>query len=235
MNNMFEEKLVELQKKIGIEFKNTDILLQALTHRSYLNENTSWPLEHNERLEFLGDAVLELVVTDHLYKNYPQPEGELTNWRAAIVNAVILSKICGKFDLNDYILLSRGEAKDTGRARQFILANAIEALIGAIYLDQGYAMAEKFVDKFVIVELPTIIEQKAYRDSKSRLQEEAQDKVGITPTYEVLKEWGPDHARNFEVGVFLGSELVGQGSGLSKQEAQQMAAEDALKKKGWQI
>ncbi|HEY4474999.1 MAG TPA: ribonuclease III, partial [Candidatus Paceibacterota bacterium] len=235
VNNMFEEKLVELQKKIGIEFKNTDILLQALTHRSYLNENTSWPLEHNERLEFLGDAVLELVVTDHLYKNYPQPEGELTNWRAAIVNAVILSKICGKFDLNDYILLSRGEAKDTGRARQFILANAIEALIGAIYLDQGYAMAEKFVDKFVIVELPTIIEQKAYRDSKSRLQEEAQDKVGITPTYEVLKEWGPDHARNFEVGVFLGSELVGQGSGLSKQEAQQMAAEDALKKKGWQI
>ena len=232
---MSEEKLVELQKKIGIEFKNTDILLQALTHRSYLNENTSWPLEHNERLEFLGDAVLELVVTDHLYKNYPQPEGELTNWRAAIVNAVILSKICGKFDLNDYILLSRGEAKDTGRARQFILANAIEALIGAIYLDQGYAMAEKFVDKFVIVELPTIIEQKAYRDSKSRLQEEAQDKVGITPTYEVLKEWGPDHARNFEVGVFLGSELVGQGSGLSKQEAQQMAAEDALKKKGWQI
>jgi len=235
VNNMFEEKLVELQKKIGIEFKNTDILLQALTHRSYLNENTSWPLEHNERLEFLGDAVLELVVTDHLYKNYPQPEGELTNWRAAIVNAVILSKICGKFDLNDYILLSRGEAKDTGRARQFILANAIEALIGAIYLDQGYAMAEKFVDKFIIVELPTIIEQKAYRDSKSRLQEEAQDKVGITPTYEVLKEWGPDHARNFEVGVFLGSELVGQGSGLSKQEAQQMAAEDALKKKGWQI
>ena len=232
---MFEEKLVELQKKIGIEFKNTDILLQALTHRSYLNENTSWPLEHNERLEFLGDAVFELVVTDHLYKNYPQPEGELKNWRAAIVNAVILSKICGKFDLNDYILLSRGEAKDTGRARQFILANAIEALIGAIYLDQGYAMAEKFVDKFVIVELPTIIEQKAYRDSKSRLQEEAQDKVGITPTYEVLKEWGPDHARNFEVGVFLGSELVGQGSGLSKQEAQQMAAEDALKKKGWQI
>jgi len=232
---MFEEKLVELQKKIGIEFKNTDILLQALTHRSYLNENTSWPLEHNERLEFLGDAVLELVVTDHLYKNYPQPEGELTNWRAAIVNAVILSKICGKFDLNDYILLSRGEAKDTGRARQFILANAIEALIGAIYLDQGYAMAEKFVDKFIIVELPAIIEQKAYRDSKSRLQEEAQDKVGITPTYEVLKEWGPDHARNFEVGVFLGSELVGQGSGLSKQEAQQMAAEDALKKKGWQI
>ncbi len=230
---MFEEKLVELQKKIGIEFKNTDILFQALTHRSYLNENPSWPLEHNERLEFLGDAVLELVVTDHLYKNYSDPEGELTNWRAAIVNAVILSKICAKFDLNDYILLSRGEAKDIGRARQFILANAIEALIGAIYLDQGYEKAEEFIGRFVIVELPEIIEQKLYRDPKSRLQEEAQDKVGVTPTYEVTKEWGPDHARNFEVAVFLGAELAGKGEGLSKQEAQQMAAEDALKKKGW--
>ena len=230
---MFEEKLGELQKKIGIEFKNTDILLQALTHRSYLNENPSWPLEHNERLEFLGDAVLELVVTDYLYKNYPNPEGELTNWRAAIVNAVILSKISGKFDLNDYILLSRGEAKDTGRARQFILANAIEALIGAIYLDQGYAKAEEFIQRFVIVELPNIIEQNLYRDPKSRLQEEAQERVGVTPIYQVLKEWGPDHARNFEVGVFLGLEMAGQGEGLSKQEAQQMAAEDALKKKGW--
>ena len=230
---MSEEKLVELQKKIGIEFKNTDILLQALTHRSYLNENPSWHLDHNERLEFLGDAVLELVVTDYLYKNYSNPEGELTNWRSAIVNAVILSKICGKFDLNDYILLSRGEAKDTGRARQFILANAIEALIGAIYLDQGYEKAEEFIQRFVIVELPEIIEQKLYRDPKSKLQEEAQDKVGLTPTYEVLKEWGPDHARNFEVGVFLGQEMAGKGEGLSKQEAQQMAAEDALNKKGW--
>lgn len=230
---MFEEKLVELQKKIGIEFKNTDILLQALTHRSYLNENPPWPLEHNERLEFLGDAVLELVVTDHLYKNYSDPEGELTNWRAAIVNAVILSKISGKFDLNDYILLSRGEAKDTGRARQFILANAIEALIGAIYLDQGYEKTEEFIKRFVIVELPEIIEQKLYRDPKSRLQEEAQDKVGVTPTYEVTNEWGPDHARNFQVGVFLGQELAGQGEGLSKQEAQQMAAENALKLKQW--
>lgn len=223
----------ELEKKIGVEFKNKDLLLTALTHRSYLNENTTWPLEHNERLEFLGDAVLELVVTDYLYKNYPNPEGELTNWRAAIVNAVILSKISGKFDLNDYILLSRGEAKDTGRARQFILANAIEALIGAIYLDQGYKKAEEFIQRFVIVELPNIIEQNLYRDPKSRLQEEAQERVGVTPVYNVLKEWGPDHARNFEVGVYLGSELAGRGEGLSKQEAQQVAAEDALKKKDW--
>lgn len=230
---MFEDKLAEFQEKIGIKFKNSDLLLQSLTHRSYLNENPKWHLDHNERLEFLGDAVLELVVTDYLYANYPNPEGELTNWRAAIVNAVILSKISGKFDLNDYILLSRGEAKDTGRARQYILANAIEAVIGAIYLDQGYKKAEEFINRFVIEELPAIIEQKLYRDSKSRFQEEAQDRVGITPTYEVLHEWGPDHARHFDIGVFLGDELVAKGEGLSKQEAQQAAAEEALKKKGW--
>ncbi|MBI3274075.1 MAG: ribonuclease III [Candidatus Colwellbacteria bacterium] len=228
-----EEKLTDFQKKIGVKFKNSNLLLQALTHRSYLNENPKWHLDHNERLEFLGDAVLELVVTDYLYANYPNPEGELTNWRAAIVNAVILAKISAKFDLNDYVLLSRGEAKDTGRARQYILANAIEAVIGAIYLDQGYKKSEEFIKKFVIEELPSIIEQKLYRDAKSLFQEEAQDRVGITPTYEVVKEWGPDHARHFDVGVFLGDELVAKGEGLSKQEAQQAAAEEALKKKGW--
>ncbi len=225
--------LSEFEKKIGVEFKNKDLLLQALTHRSYWNENTKWHLDLNERLEFLGDAVLELIVTDYLYNHYPNPEGELTNWRAAIVNAVILAKISQKFNLNDYVLLSRGEAKDVGRARQYILANAIEAVIGSIYLDQGYKKAEEFINRFIIEELPTIIEQKAYRDPKSLFQEEAQDKVGITPTYEVIKEWGPDHARHFDVGVFLGDELVAKGEGLSKQEAQQVAAEEALKKKGW--
>lgn len=223
----------KLESKIGFSFKNKDLLLQALTHRSYLNENPSWRLDHNERLEFLGDAVLELVVTENLYKNYPNPEGEMTNWRAALVNANILSKITGEFDLNDYIFLSRGEAKDTGRARQYILANAIEALIGAIYLDQGYEPCEKFIKKFILKELPTIIEKRLYRDAKSLFQEMAQDKVGITPTYEVLEEWGPDHARNFKVGVFLEKELMGTGQGPSKQEAQQQAAEDALAKKGW--
>lgn len=223
----------KLESKIGFSFKNKDLLLQALTHRSYLNENPSWRLDHNERLEFLGDAVLELVVTENLYKNYPNPEGEMTNWRAALVNANILSKITGEFDLNDYILLSRGEAKDTGRARQYILANAIEALIGAIYLDQGYEPCEKFIKRFILKELPTIIEKRLYRDAKSLFQEMAQDKVGITPTYEVLEEWGPDHARNFKVGVFLEKELMGTGQGPSKQEAQQQAAEDALTKKGW--
>ena len=180
----------ELQEKIGVKFKNEDLLLEALTHRSYINENPAWRLDHNERMEFLGDAVLELSVTDHLYRNYPNPEGELTNWRAAIVNAVILAKISAKFDLNDYIMLSRGEAKDTGRARQYILANAIEAVIGAIYLDQGYDAADEFIKRFIIGELAEIINQKLYRDAKSRFQEEAQEKVGVTPTYEVMKEWG---------------------------------------------
>ena len=230
---MFEDKLAQLEEKIGITFKNKDNLLQALTHRSYINENPKWHLDHNERLEFLGDAVLELVVTEYLYKNYPDPEGEMTNWRAALVNAVILSKISNEFDLNDYVLLSRGEAKDTGRARQYILANAIEALIGAIYLDQGYEASEKFITRFVLKELPKIIEHQLYRDPKSLFQEQAQEKAGITPTYEVLEEWGPDHARNFKIGVFLEKEMIGTGEGPSKQEAQQMAASDALKKKGW--
>lgn len=227
------DKLSELEEKIGFKFKNRDNLLQALTHRSYLNENPDWHLDHNERLEFLGDAVLELVVTEYLYSNYPNPEGEMTNWRAALVNAIMLSKIAGEFDLNKYVLLSKGEAKDTGRARQYILANAMESLIGAIYIDQGYDAAKEFITKFVLKELSGIIDNKLYRDAKSLFQEMAQDKVGITPTYEVLKEWGPDHARNFQIGVFLEKEMVASGEGPSKQEAQQQAASEALKKKGW--
>ncbi|KKT61938.1 MAG: ribonuclease III [Candidatus Yanofskybacteria bacterium RIFCSPHIGHO2_01_FULL_41_27] len=230
---MSNENLSSLEKNIGYDFKNKDLLLQALTHRSYLNENPKWRLDQNERLEFLGDAVLELVVTEYLYKNFPNPEGEMTNWRAALVNAIMLSQITKEFDLNDFMLLSRGEAKDTGRARQYILANAIEALIGAIYLDGGYEPAAKFIEKFVLKELPRIIEGRLYRDAKSLFQEQAQDKVGITPSYEVLEEWGPDHARNFKIGVFLEKEMAGVGQGPSKQEAQQMAAEDALKKRGW--
>ena len=230
---MFDDKISKLEGKIGLRFKNKDLLLQALTHRSYLNENTKWHLDHNERLEFLGDAVLELIVTEFLYNNYSNPEGELTNWRAALVNAVILSKIAGDFDLNDFILLSRGEAKDTGRARQYILANGVEALIGALYLDQGYEPCKQFVSQFVLKELTNIIENKLYRDPKSLFQEYAQEKVGVTPSYEVLEEWGPDHARNFKIGVFLEKEMIGSGQGPSKQEAQQEAAKDALTKKGW--
>jgi len=230
---MFEEKLSELEQRIGVKFKDKDILLQALTHRSYINENPKWHLDHNERLEFLGDAILELSVTEYLYKNYPNPEGEMTNWRAALVNANMLAKISLEFDLNNYVLLSKGESKDTGRARQYILANAMEALIGSIYLDQGYEAADKFIIRFIIKELTEIIDKKLFRDAKSLFQEKAQEKVGVTPTYDVLEEWGPDHARNFKVGVYLGKELIGEGQGPSKQEAQQVAAEDALQKKGW--
>ena len=225
--------IAELESKIGLSFNNKDLLLQALTHRSYLNENSKWHLDQNERLEFLGDAVLELVVTEYLYHNYPNPEGELTNWRAALVNAIILSEISRGFDLNEFILLSRGEAKDVGRARQYILANAMEALIGAIYLDQGYDKASEFIHRWILKELARIIEQRLYRDPKSLFQEKSQEKVGITPNYEVLEEWGPDHARNFKIGVYLDKELIAEGEGPSKQDAQQKAAEAALKAKGW--
>lgn len=232
---MTEKKLTSLQERIGYVFKDVALLEQSVTHRSYLNEHPGWPTGHNERLEFLGDAVLELVVTEYLYEHYPQQsEGEMTNWRAALVNANTLSEITNEFDLNEHMLLSRGEARDTGRARQYILANAIEALIGAIYLDGGYEPCKQFIGQFVLARLPDIISKRLYRDSKSLLQEEAQDRISVTPTYHVMEEWGPDHARQFKVGVYLGKELAGEGQGESKQDAQQAAAEDALKNKGWQ-
>ncbi len=228
MNN-----LSSLEKSIGVKFNNKDLLQQALVHRSYLNENPDFSLDDNERLEFLGDAVLEMVVTEYLYRNYPNPEGELTNWRAALVNTKMLSEKAACLEVNNYLLLSRGEAKDKGRARQYILANALEALVGAIFLDRGYEKVSQFIKKEIIKELPRIIEQKLYQDPKSRFQEEAQDKSGFTPVYEVLKEWGPDHAKQFIVGVYLNQELIAEGQGVSKQEAQEKSAEAALKKKGW--
>jgi len=230
---MTEDLLSELESRIDYVFKNKDLARQAMTHRSYLNETPDWGLDQNERLEFLGDAVLELVVTEYLYANYPNPEGELTNWRAALVNANTLAQISQDFDLNMFLLLSKGEAKDTGRARQYILANAMEALIGAIYLDQGYEAARKFIAHFILVKLTAIIKGGSYRDSKSVLQEEAQERLGVTPTYEVIEEWGPDHARNFRIGVFLGKDQAGIGEGPSKQDAQQRAAQDALQNKKW--
>ena len=230
---MEPDKLQELEDRLGVRFKNRDILLEALTHRSYLNERPDWHLDHNERLEFLGDAVLELAVTDYLFKNHKEPEGVLTSWRAALVNSSMLAEVSKKIDLNEYILLSHGERKDNGRARHYILANALEAVIGAVYLDQGYEEAEKFIARAILPELPRIIEQELYQDAKSLLQEEAQERLGITPSYKVLEEWGPDHAKNFKIGAYLGNELAGVGFGLSKQEAQQKAAEDALHKKTW--
>lgn len=222
-----------LEKKIGIEFENKNLLTEAFTHRSYLNENPSFPVFHNERLEFLGDAVLELAVTDFLYKNYKNPEGELTSWRAALVNSQILSQTSRSLGFNDYLLLSRGEEKDTGKARDFILANCFESFIGAIYLDRGYETARIFIEKTLLEKLPEIIEKGLYRDAKSHFQEIAQEISKATPVYQVLKEWGPDHARHFVVGVYLAKELVAEGEGSSKQEAEQEAATRALEIKGW--
>ncbi len=232
--NFMSVDFSKLEEKLDIKFNNRDLLLQALVHRSYLNENPDFHLNHNERLEFLGDAVLELVVTEYLYQNYPNSEGDLTVWRAALVNSKMLSEKALQFSLGEYILLSRGEAKDAGKARQCILANSFEALIGAIYLDQGPERVRRFVEEHLLSELQLILEKKAYRDSKSFFQEKAQDKAGITPSYEVLEEWGPDHAKQFRIGVYLEDELVAEGAGASKQEAQQKAAEEGLKKKNWQ-
>lgn len=219
---------------IGIKFNNKDLLVQAFTHRSFLNEHKDLKGKHNERLEFLGDAVLELVITDFLYEKYPEKnEGDLTSIRSALVNAQTCADVSKKLNVNDFLLLSRGEAKDTGRARQYILANALEAIIGAIYLDSGYDKAKEFILEHISPMTEQIIKEELWIDAKSKFQEKAQDVVGITPSYKTLKEVGPDHDKKFTVGVFLGENLVSEGSGDSKQDAEQSAARAALKKKGW--
>jgi len=223
-----------LEKKLGIEFKNKDLLKHAFTHRSYLNENPELKLEHNERLEFLGDAVVELIVTSHLYKEFPEKaEGDLTNWRAALVNAKMLTSVAQELGFNDFLLLSRGESKEMGKARAYILANTFEAFLGAYYLDSGYEACDEFIRRHLLKNLAEIIRDGSYKDSKSKFQEEAQERVSITPNYKVLKESGPDHEKSFIVGVYLDDELVAQGEGLSKREAESVAAEAALKAKNW--
>jgi len=222
-----------LAKKIGIKFDNIELLKQAVTHRSYLNENRDYKLDHNERLEFLGDAVLELIITEYLYNKYSNPEGELTSWRSALVNGEMLAIVATEIGVEKYLLMSRGEAKDTGRARQYLLANAMEAIIGATYLDQGYEPAKKFVLKNVAKKLQEILDNKLYLDPKSYFQEKAQENNKVTPLYKVIKDWGPDHDKHFIVGVFLGGELVAEGEGNSKQEAQREAARKGLEVKGW--
>lgn len=218
----------------GIIFKDKDLLRRAFTHRSYLNENRGTELTHNERLEFLGDAVLELVVTEYLYQKYPDSnEGDLTAYRASLVNAITLSEAAQKINVNDFLLLSKGEAKDIGKARQYILANTMEAIIGAIYLDQGYDASKYFISKNLFHLIDKIIEEKSWIDAKSKFQEKAQEWMSVTPIYKILKEEGPDHDKQFTVGVFLNSELVAEGTGKSKQEAEQIAARKALEAKKW--
>ncbi|MGC9968790.1 MAG: ribonuclease III [Minisyncoccia bacterium] len=221
----------KLEKKLGISFKNKDLLTEALTHRSYLNEYPQWRLSHNERLEYLGDAVLELIVSEALFGEFPgYPEGRLTVLRAALVNYQMLARVAEKINLDDFILMSRGERKDTGKAREVILANAIEAVIGAMYLDQGIDKVSAFVKKHVLSNLDEVMKTKSYRDAKSELQEIVQEKLRVTPTYRMLEESGPAHKRIFKMGVYFGDTFVAEGSGASKQEAELAAAKNALKK-----
>ena len=221
-------------KKLGTSFHNLDLLVEALTHRSYLNEHREYVGSHNERLEFLGDAVLELAVTDFLFKKFPtKPEGELTSYRAALVNTVSLAECAQALGISDFLLLSKGEQKDIGRAREVILADAFEAIIGAMYLDSGFTAAEQFVAKNLYSRIDDIIAKRSYQDAKSRFQEIAQEKRGTTPRYETLSEVGPDHAKLFTVGVFIGADEIARGEGQSKQEAEQVAAEVGLKSMRW--
>ncbi len=230
--------LKELEKKLKTSFSNLELLQEALTHKSYTNENSHISWHHNERLEFLGDAVLELVVTDYLFSEFPKAnEGVLTNFRAALVNSHSLSKLANKLEIEKYLLLSKGEKNNNSqRGHNYILADAVEAIIGAIYLDSGYKKAEEFIKNNIISELKEILANESWRDPKSLFQEKAQAEKNITPVYKVIKEWGPDHAKKFISGVYLNNELVAQGEGASKQEAEIDAAKKALevkRKQGW--
>ena len=229
-----EKNFPKLEETLGVKFKNQDYIVQALVHRSFLNENRDFPLAHNERLEFLGEAVLELVVTEFLFENYLNPEGELTNWRAALVNAKMCARVGDELGLEEFLFLSHGESKDeSSKAREYILANAVEAVIGAVYLDQGWDIAKQFVTRWIVSKLPEVLEKGLWMDPKSRFQEASQEIVGLTPTYRVLKEEGPDHDKIFAIGVYLDKEKIAVGEGGSKQEGQVAAAEKALEKKGW--
>lgn len=226
--------LEKLEAIIGVTFTERIHLLTAITHRSYLNEHREAVHAHNERYEFLGDAVLELVITDFLFHKYPEkPEGDLTAIRAALVNTISLADVATRLNINEFLLLSKGEEKDTGRARQYILANAFESIIGALYLDQGYEVAKEFVGRNLFDKTETIVAKRLWQDAKSRFQELAQEHTSITPNYETLSQTGPDHDRVFTVGVFLGGEKIAEGKGRSKQEAEQSAAEEGCRVKGW--
>ncbi len=222
------------EKSIGIVFKNKDLLRHAFTHRSFINENKGQIREHNERLEFLGDAVLELIVTDYLFNKYPEKtEGDLTSYRSALVNSTTLAALATELGMNDFLLLSHGESKDTGRARVYILANTFEAFLGALYIDQGYDAAKKFTAQHVFPLTDNIVEKGLWMDAKSRFQELAQEKIGSTPIYKTIKETGPDHDKEFTVGVYIGKDLAATGEGRSKQEAEQDAARKGLREKQW--
>lgn len=229
------EDLSILATKLNLKFNNIKLLQQALVHRSYLNEHPEFPMGHNERLEFLGDAVLEIIVTEYLYNRFPdESEGVMTDWRASLVNAKTLADVATDLEFEDYLYLSKGEAKDKNtKARQYILANSTESVIGAIYLDQGLEVAKEFITKNIISRLDYILEHSLYQDPKSKFQEKSQEIYNITPHYEVLKEFGPDHNKIFEVGVYIKDKMICTGTGSSKHEAQVDAAAKGLKKNEW--
>ncbi len=217
----------------GISVQNPDLFIEAMTHRSYLNENKKHNHPHNERLEFLGDAVLELVVTDYLFQNFNNPEGEMTAWRAALVNGEMLARVAREIGIEEFLLMSKGEKKDTGKARSYLLANAVESIIGAIYMDTGYDNAKDFITKNIINHIDEILEKKLYLDPKSYFQEKAQEHTNTTPHYKSISETGPDHDRTFVVGVYLNDKKIAEGSGRSKQDAQREAAKAGLEVKKW--
>lgn len=231
---MHTNDFLKFIQPLGITFKDADLLRQAFTHRSYINEHPGLGIGHNERLEFLGDAVLELVITDYLFHKYPEtPEGELTAYRAALVNTNSISDAARAIGMNDHLLLSKGEAKEQGKSRAYILANTFEAFIGALYLDQGYAQAHEFIAGTLFGKIDAIVKKGEHRDSKSLVQEKAQEELGVTPSYRVLKEVGPDHDKVFTVGIYFGEEQVATGKGKSKQAGETEAAKAALVEKGW--
>jgi ribonuclease-3 len=224
-----------LEEELGVQMKNQDLLRQALVHRSYINEHPDFELDHNERLEFLGDAVLEIIVTEYLYFTFPdKPEGELTNLRASLVNAKMLSQVAHDLAIEENLYLSRGESRDNdSKARSFILADAVEAIIGALYLDGGMVAAKQFIENNILTHLNEVLKNELYLDPKSKFQERAQELYGVTPHYTVLSENGPDHAKVFHIAIFIGEEKIAEGTGTSKQEAQVAAAAAALEKKRW--
>lgn len=230
-----KDLLKNLERKIRIKFKSLEFLDTAFVHKSYINEHRAEKRGQNERLEFLGDAVLELVTTEFLYSAFPETgEGQLTNFRSALVKGRHLSEVARSLGLGEYLLLSRGEEKSGGRDKNYLLANTLEALIGAIYLDRGFATVHKFINGFILTNLGNILQKGLHIDAKSKFQEMSQEMLGITPLYKTLKEIGPDHDKTFEVGAFIGDELIASGSGESKQKAEQNAAFEALKVKNWE-
>lgn len=223
-----EDKIPQLQERLGVKFKDEQLLRQALVHRSYLNEHRDFELPHNERLEFLGDAVLELIVTDHLYRTYENPEGELTSWRSALVRGEHLAIVAEELGIGQALQMSKGEEKSGGRNREALLANAFEAVLGALYLDQGYDPSKELVHRLLIPRLPNIIKQNLHRDAKSQLQEMVQERHGVTPRYDVSASSGPDHDKRFTVSVAVDGKKLAEGDGTSKQSAEQAAAQAAL-------